>query len=132
MGFIGGGAILRKDNIVVGVTTAVTLWFVTVVGLCFGGGQIVLGTIATVLGLVTLWGLKQAERHVHQEHSASMLLETGEGGPNEEEIRTALAANKFEIKQIRISTAGDRTEYFFELQQLRAPDDTRTRRSRNR
>ena len=43
MGFIGAGAILRKDNLVLGVTTAATLWFVTVMGLCFGGGQIGLG-----------------------------------------------------------------------------------------
>src|SRR5262249_683836 len=43
MGFIGAGAILKKDDIVVGVTTAATLWFTTVVGLCFGGGQIGLG-----------------------------------------------------------------------------------------
>src|SRR5262249_23206233 len=40
MGFIGGGAILRRENMVLGVTTAATLWFVTVIGLCFGGGQI--------------------------------------------------------------------------------------------
>jgi putative Mg2+ transporter-C (MgtC) family protein len=38
MGFIGGGVILRKGSIVRGVTTAATLWFVTVMGLCFGGG----------------------------------------------------------------------------------------------
>jgi MgtC family len=39
VGFIGGGAILRRRDIAVGVTTAATLWFVTVMGLCFGGGQ---------------------------------------------------------------------------------------------
>lgn len=36
MGFIGAGAIVRRDNMVLGVTTAATLWFVTVIGLCFG------------------------------------------------------------------------------------------------
>jgi len=36
VGFIGGGAILHKKDIVVGVTTAATLWFSTVIGLCFG------------------------------------------------------------------------------------------------
>jgi putative Mg2+ transporter-C (MgtC) family protein len=43
VGFIGGGAILRRDDIVVGVTTAATLWLVTVIGLCLGGGQLALG-----------------------------------------------------------------------------------------
>jgi putative Mg2+ transporter-C (MgtC) family protein len=33
MGFIGAGAIVRRDNFVVGITTAATLWFVTVIGL---------------------------------------------------------------------------------------------------
>jgi hypothetical protein len=40
MGFIGAGAILRKGSLVRGLTTAATLWFVTVLGLCFGGGVI--------------------------------------------------------------------------------------------
>jgi putative Mg2+ transporter-C (MgtC) family protein len=39
MGFIGGGAILRRDSLVLGVTTAATLWFVTVIGLCFGAAR---------------------------------------------------------------------------------------------
>jgi hypothetical protein len=43
MGCIGGGAILKRGEIVHGVTTAATMWFVTVMGLCFGGGQIGLG-----------------------------------------------------------------------------------------
>ena len=36
MGFIGAGAILQKGNLVRGLTTAATLWFVTVMGICFG------------------------------------------------------------------------------------------------
>lgn len=39
MGFIGAGAILKKGTLVSGVTTAATLWFSTVMGLCLGGGQ---------------------------------------------------------------------------------------------
>ena len=46
MGFIGGGVILKRQNLVFGITTAATLWFVTVLGLCFGGGQTVLGSCA--------------------------------------------------------------------------------------
>lgn len=49
MGFIGAGAIVGRDSLVLGVTTAATLWFVTVIGLCFGGGQIILGLVS--LGL---------------------------------------------------------------------------------
>src|ERR1700677_5187932 len=55
---IGGGAILRRDGFVLGVTTAATLWFVTVIGLCFGGGQIGLGVVGTALGMMVLSGLR--------------------------------------------------------------------------
>lgn len=61
VGFIGGGAILRRDDIVVGVTTAATLWLVTVIGLCLGGGQIALGIAATAIGLFALWCLQWVE-----------------------------------------------------------------------
>ncbi|QNB16039.1 hypothetical protein G5S35_30640 [Paraburkholderia tropica] len=39
VGFIVAGSILRKDGLVQGVTTAATMWYVTVIGLCAGGGQ---------------------------------------------------------------------------------------------
>jgi putative Mg2+ transporter-C (MgtC) family protein len=38
VGFIGGRTIVKKGDLVVGVTTAATLWLVTVIGLCIGGG----------------------------------------------------------------------------------------------
>lgn len=57
MGFLGAGVILRQSTHVVrGVTTAATLWFVTITGMCFGAGAIGLGLIATV-GSVVILGL---------------------------------------------------------------------------
>ncbi len=38
IGFIGAGAILRRGEVVRGLTTAATLWIVTVLGLLFGAG----------------------------------------------------------------------------------------------
>ena len=62
VGFIGAGAIVRKDEMVLGITTAATLWFATVVGLCLGGGQVVLGCVATILGFLILWALRFGEQ----------------------------------------------------------------------
>jgi putative Mg2+ transporter-C (MgtC) family protein len=79
MGFIGAGAILRKGDMVLGVTTAATLWMVTMLGLCFGAGKILLGAIGLLLTLFTLWGLKVAERHLSQEQRGSLcVVSTGE------------------------------------------------------
>ncbi|HEY9346717.1 MAG TPA: MgtC/SapB family protein, partial [Inquilinus sp.] len=74
IGFIGGGAILQRGALVMGVTTAATLWFVTVMGLCFGAGELVLGGIAFAIGLVVLWGLKWLEDRVQQERKATLSL----------------------------------------------------------
>lgn len=79
MGFIGAGAILRKGEMVLGVTTAATLWMVTMLGLCFGAGKLALGGAGLVLTLFTLWVLKLFEQHLSQEHRGSLcLVATGE------------------------------------------------------
>jgi putative Mg2+ transporter-C (MgtC) family protein len=77
MGFIGAGAILRKGEMVLGVTTAATLWMVTMLGLCFGAGKILLGTAGLALTLFTLWVLRLVENHLTQEHRGSLCVVTG-------------------------------------------------------
>jgi putative Mg2+ transporter-C (MgtC) family protein len=97
MGFIGAGAILRRNDLVVGVTTAATLWFVTVVGLCFGGGQIGLGAAASVLGIGVLTGLRQVDSRMRQDHHGTLQVTENQDGPSEDEIRTMLTAHRFKI-----------------------------------
>jgi putative Mg2+ transporter-C (MgtC) family protein len=87
MGFIGAGAILRKDNLVVGITTAATLWFVTVLGLCFGAGEIGLGIVSLALAWVTLSGLKYLERRMSQDLRGTLFLVVGDDGPPDEQLR---------------------------------------------
>jgi putative Mg2+ transporter-C (MgtC) family protein len=87
VGFIGAGAILRRENLVVGVTTAATLWFVTVMGLCFGSGHLGLGTVAFVLGMGSLWLLEYAELQLPQDHRGTIWLVVAREGISEEELR---------------------------------------------
>ena len=74
MGFIGAGAVFRKDGMISGVTTAAMLWFVTVVGLCFGGGQYGLGGVGGVIGLAVLWGLRFVEHRLERRKAASLTV----------------------------------------------------------
>src|SRR5262249_33168601 len=87
VGFSGGGGILKGGDIVVGVTTAATLWFVTVLGLCFGGGQIGLGLVALVIGLVVLWGLKSLELRLLHERRGTLIVTLDGAKPAEDEVR---------------------------------------------
>ena len=107
MGFIGGGAILRKGDLVLGVTTAATLWFITVTGLCFGGGQIGLGIVGTILGVFVLWVLQLVEKRLPQGRRATLAITTTAEVPTEEEIRTTLAAERCKV----VSTARTYVEH---------------------
>jgi len=75
VGFIGGGAILKRGRLVVGVTTAATLWMVTVIGLCFGAGLWPLGIAATAIAVLALGGLKWFDRRIPREQRAMLTIE---------------------------------------------------------
>lgn len=79
VGFIGGGAILRRGDLVTGVTTAATIWVVTVIGLAFGGGQIGLGVAGTVLAVVTLPGLKWIDLNISRRQRALVVIAADRG-----------------------------------------------------
>jgi putative Mg2+ transporter-C (MgtC) family protein len=126
MGFIGAGAILRRDNFVVGVTTAAAMWFVTVLGLCFGGGQFLLGAAGLLIGIAVLFGLKVIEDRMKQDHLGKLSIVTGPAGPGEKEIRDLLEADGFRIESVAITAhqAGIDNELGFEVQWRASEDQT--------
>lgn len=97
MGFLGAGAIIRRNDLVLGLTTAATLWMVTVIGLAFGSGEIGLGIAATGLALAVVWGLKHIERYMPRELRASLVLVTSAEGPSREQAAAQIAAAGFAI-----------------------------------
>ncbi|MGH7056808.1 MAG: MgtC/SapB family protein [Acetobacteraceae bacterium] len=76
VGFIGGGVIFRRGDLVTGVTTAATMWTITVIGLCFGGGLLALGTVATALAFATLSGLSWIDKRIPRERRALIVIES--------------------------------------------------------
>lgn len=76
VGFIGAGTILRRGDLVTGVTTAATLWIVTVIGLCFGGGQLALGIAATAISFATLTVLRWLDLRVPRKQRAVLVIES--------------------------------------------------------
>lgn len=124
VGFIGAGAIVRRDNIVVGVTTAATLWYVTIIGLCLGGGQIELGVAATVIGVLALWFLNWIESRLRRECRARLYIELEGAALSEIEIRRMLQSAGLDISgtQITLSNAGKHREIVFDIVEYRFPD----------
>jgi putative Mg2+ transporter-C (MgtC) family protein len=62
MGFIGGGAILRKENSVQGTATAASLWITGAIGIAVGLGNLDVAVIMTVVTAATFWLLSPLKR----------------------------------------------------------------------
>jgi putative Mg2+ transporter-C (MgtC) family protein len=86
MGFIGAGTVLHRKDSVIGITTAATLWCVTVIGLCFGSGQLIVGVVAALIALIVLEGLWLLDRSIPRDRHATLTLLLGSEGPTEHEI----------------------------------------------
>jgi putative Mg2+ transporter-C (MgtC) family protein len=117
VGFIGGGAILKKGRLITGITTAATLWMMTVIGLCLGGGQIILGITATLLGVMTLWVLQWVDVAIPHERTASLTLEAAPERDVLHEIPSRVSAMGYRSKfrKYEIIHGTDRLQYEFEL-----------------
>jgi putative Mg2+ transporter-C (MgtC) family protein len=90
IGFIGAGAIVRRGDSVMGVATAATLWFMTMVGLTLGAGQLVLGCSVTVAGLFLLSGLERADHAIRRRFRAGLTVCAEPAHLAESELREIL------------------------------------------
>lgn len=61
IGFLGAGVIIKEGISVRGLTTAACLWLVAGIGMAFGMGMFVAGSIGSVIALLSLIFLKKLE-----------------------------------------------------------------------
>jgi putative Mg2+ transporter-C (MgtC) family protein len=103
IGFLGGGTILRHGDFVRGVTTAASLWFVTVIGLAFGCGQFVIGLIGTGIALLTLIALPAAEKFIHSDWYSNLSVTVTLDGLDERSLRQKLESLGLGVKEMKLS-----------------------------
>ena len=107
IGFIGAGAILRRGRFVSGLTTASTLWAVTVLGLLFGAGQLILGSTGAALVYFILWGLRRFERTITEERSGTLWLHLDENTPiAERDLRNEISSSACRILEWTVAFNG--------------------------
>lgn len=106
IGFIGAGAIVRRGNMVTGVTTAATLWLITVVGLLLGAGYLLVGVVTTGLAYGVLTLLKSVEPRLKREHRSHLVLRIEDDAPSIDEIRKMILAAGYKITSLSITCDG--------------------------
>jgi len=109
IGFIGAGAIIKKGDIALGVTTAATMWFITVVGICFGAGQIILGIGGVGIALVILWVLKWFDKQMHRAMRATLEVEASDNGFDHGALRAILERQDYKIISLSVRQMGERS-----------------------
>jgi putative Mg2+ transporter-C (MgtC) family protein len=92
-----------------GVTTAATIWVLTVIGLCFGGGQIGLGAVGTVIALTTLWLLKYMETTIVIERRGTIDVTFSNDDQHEPKLLALLAARGFARRTRRVELVSEGT-----------------------
>ena len=100
---LGAGTILRHSNAILGVTTAASLWFVTVLGLAFGSGQFALGFIGVGIALLALYVLPRFEKHIQSDWFATLSVSATLEALDEEQLRNRVSALGPVLQSMRLS-----------------------------
>ena len=64
IGFIGAGTVLRNGPIVLGLTTAATLWIAASIGMACGAGMVDIALFGTIMAILTLVIIRVFEKKV--------------------------------------------------------------------
>lgn len=88
VGFLGAGVILHARGAVIGLTTAATIWVVASIGVAFGAGQFILGTLVTLAVAAILSVLGAAlDRISFRRTTARFRVLLSDDGVQEKELR---------------------------------------------
>jgi putative Mg2+ transporter-C (MgtC) family protein len=103
IGFLGAGTILRHEDMIRGVTTAASLWFVTVLGLAFGSGRFDLGLIGLGAGLAILLIVPPFEKHIRSDWYSKLSVTLELDSLSESQLEARLQALGLKVRRMDLS-----------------------------
>lgn len=103
IGFLGAGTIFRHTNFIRGVTTAASLWFVTILGLAFGAGLFGLGFLGVCVALGTLFALPTLEKHIPSDRYATLTVMAELDALTEQQLQERLTALGLKVKRMDLN-----------------------------
>ncbi len=123
MGFLGAGAIIKEGTAVRGVTTAATLWSVSILGLAFGSGHYEIAIAFWILLVVILFALPWFENLVKNDWYGWIELRCTLDGVADDVIRGRLERHGLRVKRVTLDydLAGGERRLRFELKFKQAP-----------
>jgi len=103
MGFLGAGVIIRQGtHLIRGVTTAATLWLVSILGLAFGAGAYAVGIIGTLGSLLILLVIPYIESHIRNDWYSNLGVTFSVDLCSVQEIVACLLPLRIKVKGIEM------------------------------
>ena len=69
IGFLGAGTIMNKEGLVIGLTTAATIWVEAAIGVLIACGYLIDAFIFTIICLIVLKGVTGLEKYITKKQS---------------------------------------------------------------
>lgn len=103
VGFLGAGAIIQSKGSVKGLTTAATIWVVSIIGLCVGAGLYIPSIILTIFSIFVLFALDRYEQKKMLSGDIKFLkIIYSNSNPNTDSLINKLKSKKIYIYDISI------------------------------
>jgi putative Mg2+ transporter-C (MgtC) family protein len=107
IGFLGAGTILRRNDTVLGLTTAASIWAVAAIGLAAGAGLYFAAFGSTLMCFVALAFMKLVEDRIPVMEGRRRLTLLVEQGPfSFEAMENAISQSGLELRGIQVRSAG--------------------------
>ena len=115
IGFLGAGTIILRKDVILGLTTAASLWAVAAVGLAVGGGLYAAAIATTILILLILAGIKPLEKVLFKNRRNRYVKIIIGGETTLMEVRSVINQAHLNIQQIVIRDTETDNEHEVEL-----------------
>jgi putative Mg2+ transporter-C (MgtC) family protein len=123
IGFLGAGAILARNEIVRGLTTAASIWTVAAIGLAVGGGLYFAAAASTAIIIGILAGIKPLEEAYRaRNQSCRLKIDAAPGSLNPDQLKHALKVRTGQIKRFLVSPNGEAEEITVLLTKVSSQD----------
>jgi putative Mg2+ transporter-C (MgtC) family protein len=109
IGFLGAGVIVKSGVTVQGLTTAASIWMVSVIGIAMGAGRFAGALTAMIVTLCSLWLLRLMEKRMVQ-HSYQFLTVVQEGTGDRESVLAVVGRGSFRVMGMEYERDNERDE----------------------
>jgi len=100
IGFLGAGVIIKSGYAVRGLTTAASIWIVSVIGLAIGGGLYFEGAITAIITIIALTVLRVVEKKIKVLRFKIISISTPVMEDAEDSIASIITKYNFRIHSI--------------------------------